>query len=128
MTRGGVDLGLGFTVTPENVLDAYAVIAEEATRLNLSVRFFQRAVGEGMPLCGGDPVSADASRGFTHLAGKLAELCRKDVNELVEVADSLARVARAYGISEEQIAGAFNRDGYRYQPAPALFPEKRGTR
>jgi hypothetical protein len=119
MTRGGLDLGLGFVVTPENVLDAYAVIAEEATRLSLSLHFFRLGLGDGMPRCGGDPVSADAACGFTQVAGELAELCYDDVNKLLESADKLAKTAREYGKSDEQISAVFNRAEYRYEPSPA---------
>lgn len=117
MTRGGVDLGLGFTVTPENVLDAYAVIAEEATRLNLSLQFFRQGVGEGMPKCGGDPVSLDASNGFTELSFQLADRCQADVNKLRDQAEQLATVARSYGKSDAQIAATFNQAGFVYQPS-----------
>lgn len=128
MTRGGVDLALGFTVTPDNVLAAYAVIAEEATRLGLALRFFQLGLGEGMPLCGGDPVSVDASRGFSEAAGELARLCYEDVAKLLAAADSLAKTAREYGKSDDQIVASFDRAKYTYQPSPVPTQTGSGPR
>jgi DNA-binding MltR family transcriptional regulator len=62
-------------------------------------------------------VSADASRGFTQVAGELTELCYRDVKQLANLADQLAKTAREYGKSDEQITAAFNQAEYRYRPA-----------
>jgi hypothetical protein len=117
MTRGGVDLDLGFAVTPDNMLDAYAVIAEEATRLRKSLSHFRRALGGGMPRCGGDPVSADASTGFTAAALNLAELCQREVEKLQASADALADAARKYRKSEEEIRTSFDTAKCTYVPS-----------
>jgi uncharacterized protein YukE len=116
----GIDAGLGFAVTPENVLDAYAVIAEEAERLQRSVRIFGYSIQGGMPLCGGDPVSKDASRGFTVAGEQLKQRCKADADRLSAVADNLAQIAHQYGKTDDQLAAAFSPKNYHFQHEPIL--------
>lgn len=111
--------GLGFEVTPDNVLGAYAALKEEAERLRLSVRKFQYAAMKMRP-CGGDPVSGDAATGFSEACGLLAQRCNASVASLDSRADELAKTARSYGMTEEQITGAFDKKNYLYQPSPIL--------
>jgi uncharacterized protein YukE len=116
----GIDAGLGFAVTPENVLDAYAVIAEEAERLRQSVQAFSYSIERGMGLCGGDPVSSDASRGFTAAGEQLKQRCQADADRLSAVADNLAQIAHQYGKTEDQLATAFSPTNYRFRHEPIL--------
>jgi uncharacterized protein YukE len=109
---------LGMQVTPENVLVVYKAIAQEATRLNMSLQMFKQNHPDGMPPLGGDPVSRDAARGFTDATNQLMNSCQADVDDLKRVADGLHVAARSYGNSEEQITAAFNPKSFRYVPAP----------
>jgi len=116
----GMDAGLGFAVTPENVLDAYAVIAEEAERLKQSVQAFHARTDAGMQLCGGDPVSKDASREFTAAAEQLGRRCQTDAARLPAVADNLAQIAHQYGKTDDQLVAAFSPKNYRFPHEPIL--------
>ena len=109
---------LGLQVTPANVLGVHAVIMQEATRLQASVQVFKSDHGQGMPLLGGDPVSPHASRGFTELTNQLLARCETDIADLFRVADQLAKAAREYGKTEEQVKEAFDLKNFRYEPSP----------
>lgn len=99
---------LGLQVTPANVLGVYAVIMQEATRLQASMQRFQKDYGQGMPLLGADPISPYASRGFTELTEQLLAKCQNDIDDLQRLGDGLAEVARAYGHTEEEVMAAFD--------------------
>jgi len=108
----------GLQVTPANVLGIYAVIMEEVTRLQTSVRTFQTRFGQGMPNLGSDPVSQPAALGFTEATNQLVAKCQADIGDLKRVGGGLAEAARAYGKTEEQIKAAFDPRNFHYQPEP----------
>jgi uncharacterized protein YukE len=116
----GVDAGLGFEVTPENVLDAYAVIAAEVQRLTDSLEKYRTRTARGMGLCGGDPVSRDASASFTAAGLQLAAKCKVDVARLDGVAQNLKAIALAYGKTDDQIAGVLKDAYHGYRPEPIV--------
>jgi len=97
----------GMRVTPETVLGIYEVIVEEANRLRMSIRKFERE-HKRMPELGKDPVSKPAADGFTATTEILLDKCRASVDGLDNVGRELADAARAYGKSEEQIKSAFD--------------------
>src|SRR5882757_5104962 len=73
---------LGMQVTPANVLAIYAVIMEEVSRLQVSIRAFQTAYFEGMPQLGDDLVSPYAARGFTQATNQLVSKCQTAIDDL----------------------------------------------
>jgi len=60
----------GMKVAPENILGLYAVVMEEARRLELSLVNFQMR-HQVVPTLGGDPVSAPAAAGFQEVTSEL---------------------------------------------------------
>ena len=107
----------GMKVAPENILGLYAVVMEEARRLELSLVNFQMR-HQVVPTVGGDPVSAPAAAGFQEVTSELLVSCRRSIKELHDVADGLARAARAYGNSEAQIKASFDPSKVQYTPTP----------
>jgi len=108
----------GLQVTPANVLGIYAVVKEEATRLQSSIQDFQADHLEGMPRLGDDPVSEPASRGFTEATNQMLLKCQADVDDLQSLAAGIAAAAKEYGNSEEQIRASFDPLTYQYRPEP----------
>lgn len=109
----------GLRVTPATVLSVRAVIMEEVARLKLSMYQFQRDHQNGtMPQLGTDPVSAEAAAGFTETTQHLLAICRSDIDRLAHIGADLAQVARAYGITEQQITQSFDSAGVTYQRTP----------
>jgi hypothetical protein len=105
-------------VTPENVLQARAVILAEAESFMDHLR--NGLLMPGIPLvglCGGDPISRDAQELFTEKIreGAVAPV-QLYIRRLQDVADNLAETARAYGFSEQRIADSF---------APGVEPASR---
>jgi len=107
----------GMKVAPENILGLYAVVMEEARRLELSLVNFQMR-HQVVPRLGGDPVSAPAAAGFQEATSELLVNCRRSIKELQDVADGLAQAARAYGNSEAQIKASFDPSKVQYTPTP----------
>lgn len=101
---GGGDV---MQVTPENVLQARAVLLTEAESFQGFIRstfFGQQLIG----LCGGDPISRDAQELFTKKIHDNAVLpANQYVQRLLDLGDQLAATARSYGISEQRIADSF---------------------
>jgi hypothetical protein len=112
------DAALGFHVTPHNVLGAYATLAQEVERLRWSLRIYNAGVSQGMGLCGGDPVSEDAARGFTELSKQLGEMCGPSVEQLHDIAEGLRRNAQSYGKTDEDFAAAFDPAKYVFKHVP----------
>jgi hypothetical protein len=97
-------------VTPENVLDVRKVLLQEAERL---LNHAQRATAQSqfVGLCGGDPVSQQASLAFNQRIALLVEQCREYGNQLKFAGESLNAVAENYGYSEQQIESSFRSAG-----------------
>jgi hypothetical protein len=76
----------GMKVAPENILGLYAVVMEEARRLELSLVNFQMR-HQVVPKLGGDPVSAPAAAGFREVTSELLVNCRRTIKELQDVAN-----------------------------------------
>ncbi|GAY12889.1 hypothetical protein TOK_1442 [Pseudonocardia sp. N23] len=55
-------------------------------------------------LCGGDPVSPDAMVAFNVRAAALVDSLSLYVRDLQQLATAVAESARAYGVSDEDIA------------------------
>ena len=94
---------LGLQVTPANVLGIYAVIMQEVSRLQTSVRAFQTGHLEGMPQLGDDLVSPYAARGFDEATNQLISKCQSAIDDLKRVSHGLAEAARSYGKTEDQV-------------------------
>lgn len=95
-------------VTPENVLQARAVILAEAESFmeHLTDNFGSRR--DLIGLCGGDPISRDARELFTQkLRENAVTPAQQYVQRLQSVAQQLAETAKSFGITEERIADSF---------------------
>jgi hypothetical protein len=91
-------------VTPDNVLQARAVIVEEAQSLLDFVSTEFRSDRQLMGLCGGDPISRDAQRLFNQKIQETAvQPTLEYIRRLRDIADQLAATARSYGFTEQQI-------------------------
>lgn len=92
---------VGYQVNRENVLGVYQVLANEALRLRKVVQDngYKLEIG----LCGGDPVSHDAQRGFNAKLDRLRSQCISYVASLANAAEQLKRAAQAYGYTEDEI-------------------------
>ncbi|MFB9745620.1 hypothetical protein ACFFOU_31290 [Pseudonocardia sulfidoxydans] len=90
----------------DNVLEVAKALSREAARLDevLSQNGQARA-----DLCGGDPVSADAKLAFNQRAELLVDSYAKYVLDLRQLATAVAESARAYGVSDEDIARSLER-------------------
>lgn len=96
-------------VTPENVLQARALILAEAQSFmeHLNGKFL-RPGAQMVGLCGGDPISRDAQELFNNkIRENAVSPAQQYVQRLQKVADQLADTARAFGITEELIAASF---------------------
>lgn len=101
---GGGDV---MQVTPENVLQARAVLLTEAESFQGFIfdNFFVRDL---IGLCGGDPISRDAQELFTKkIRENAVRPAQQYVQRLLDLADQLAATARSFGITEHRIAGSF---------------------
>lgn len=96
-------------VTPENVLQARALILAEAQSFMEYMR--NGLLMPGIPLvglCGGDPISRDAQELFTQkIRENTVAPAQLYVRRLQDVAEQLAEAAKAYGFTEERIADSF---------------------
>lgn len=95
-------------VTPENVLQARAVVLAEAEDLR---RFVRDRFGDSVKvvgLCGGDPISREAQILFAQkIRESVIRPTMQYVERLEEIGDQLAATARAYGFTEQQITDSF---------------------
>ncbi len=101
---GGSDV---IRVTPENVLQARAVLLTEAESFQrfIADNFLHRAA---IGLCGGDPISRDAQELFTKkIRENVVTPAHQYVQRLLDLADQLAATARTFGIAEQRIADSF---------------------
>lgn len=96
-------------VTPENVLQARAVILAEAQSfMDYLDDKFLRAGGQLIGLCGGDPISRDAQELFNQkMRENAVGPAQQYVQRLQNVADQLAETARSFGITEQRITASF---------------------
>ncbi len=92
-------------VTPANVLQVATILLTEADRLDgvLQDKMSKAVVG----LCGGDPVSPEATMAFNERIRELRTGCQAYNDELRAAGRALQDTARSYGITEEQIAASF---------------------
>ena len=97
---------LGMEVDRENVLKARAALLAEADRLDKLVTD-EQGYGQGIGLCGGDPVSPEAAKAFNERIVALLEQCRRYNQDLREAAHALDATARRYGWTEDEIAASF---------------------
>lgn len=107
---------LGMQVTPENVLQVRNVLKAEAVRLSDVMRVNDYKLR--VDLCGGDPVSADASRGFNAKLDNLRAQCSGYVKALRDAVKVLEQTAATYGRSEQEIKDSF--DAFRPEPPPRV--------
>jgi hypothetical protein len=94
-------LNLGFSVSRENVLEAYKLVHTEWSKLGEVVS--QNAPMLEIDLCGDDPVSHDAQRVFNPRLSELRAQSTTYVDGLDEIARKLLDSARAYGYTDDQI-------------------------
>lgn len=95
-------------VTPENVLQARAVVLAEAESFARHLRNNVRADGQLIGLCGGDPISRDAQELFgKKILENVLAPGHQYVQRLRDVADQLAETARSIGITEQRITDSF---------------------
>jgi uncharacterized protein YukE len=97
-------------VTPENVLQARAVIAAEADSFSRYVA--DHLIGDShlVGLCGGDPISRDAQDPFNKKIDENALApAQQYVRVLRKIADQLADIARSFGITEQRIEASLAR-------------------
>jgi hypothetical protein len=99
-------------VTPENVLQARAVILAEAQSFMEYLR--DGLLNPGIPLvglCGGDPISRDAQELFTQKIRENTVMpAQQYILRLRKVAEQLADTAKSFGITEQRIAASFAPD------------------
>lgn len=100
------DHAAGMAIDRDNVLQVAQILHREADRLQDSVaeRHLMKA-----GLCGGDPVSEDAAAAFNERAALLFNSCQLYVDDLRALANSIQASARAYGLSESDIAASLSR-------------------
>lgn len=92
---------LGMTVTPENIVHVSSVLQAESDYLRTRVRQSRNHCRVGEP--GLDPVSPKAASGFNGKIGLLLEQCQAYCDTLAAAADELARTARSYGHTDDDI-------------------------
>ncbi|MEJ3658417.1 hypothetical protein WEH80_36215 [Actinomycetes bacterium KLBMP 9759] len=95
-------------VTRDNVLKARAVLMAEADRLDQVVDTAKQN-NPGVGLCGGDPVSRDASKAFNERIEMLFAQCRQYNQDLRAAASALDATARTYGYTDEEIADSYRK-------------------
>lgn len=99
-------------VTPENVLQARALIVAEADSFTQHLADHFRGDGHLIGLCGGDPISRDAQELFSDKIRDNAVVpARQYVQALHKIADQLAETARSFGITEQRITSSLTRGG-----------------
>lgn len=108
-------LNLGFSVTRENVLEAYKLVQTEYDKLGEIVA--QNAPKLEIDLCGDDPVSHDAQRVFNPRLSELRTQSTTYVDGLAEIAQKLQSSARAYGYTEDQIKASLTSAATRPGPS-----------
>lgn len=96
---------LALQVNQETVLQARAVLLGEAQRLKDEMKRY--GVGISVGLCGGDPVSADATKAFGERIEVLINHCNQHVSDLERAGEQLADTARRYGFTEAEVTGSF---------------------
>lgn len=96
---------LRMQVDRDTVLQTRAALLGEAERLRLAIQRHGSYAHVG--LCGGDPVSKDASAAFNERIGALIDRCWRYTVDLESAADTLSDIARRYGYTEDQIAASF---------------------
>jgi hypothetical protein len=105
---GGGDV---MQVTPENVLQARAVLLAEAESFQGFIRDNFSGNRRLVGLCGGDPISQDAQELFTEkIQENAVRPAQQYVQRLLDLADQLAVTARSFGITEQRIADSFRPD------------------
>jgi hypothetical protein len=93
-------------VTPENVLEVRKALLSEAEKF-LTLGFESSMITKYVSLCGGDPISEQASDAFGARINALVEHCREYGTRLRDAGNSLEGIARGYGYTESQIASSF---------------------
>jgi hypothetical protein len=98
---------LALRVNRDTVLQARAALLAEANRLDGELRDRHNDfVGVGM--CGRDPVSPEAAQAFNERIDGLIESCFAYNRNLRASAAALEATARAYGYTDDEIAGSFH--------------------
>ncbi|MGD9988594.1 hypothetical protein [Pseudonocardia sp.] len=96
----------GMRINRDNVLEVAKVLMAQADDLQ---EVLAQNADARADLCGGDPVSADAKLAFNKRAGALVDSYASFVLDLRQLATAVAESARAYGVSDEDIARSFDR-------------------
>jgi hypothetical protein len=96
---------LALQVNQDTVLQARSALLGEAQRLKDELKRYGAGISVG--LCGGDPVSVDASTAFGERINGLMSQCDRYVTDLEQAGELLADTARRYGFTETEIAGSF---------------------
>jgi hypothetical protein len=110
---------LSMQVTSGNVLAVRDTLLAKAADLDAGLRQHWNAATT-MPQLGGDPVSADASVAFPVRTRALLAYCQTYVGRLRDAAHALDATARAYGLTEEDIANTSHAVGRGLVAGPAL--------
>lgn len=101
-------------VTPENVLQARAVVLAEAESLMQFVNDRFGPTAQLVGLCGGDPISQDAQELFTKkIRENVLVPSQQYIQKLQDIAEHLAATARSYGFTEQRISDSFRTDSGR---------------
>jgi hypothetical protein len=96
----------GLSFDWDNVLYVRKAILDECVELNASLTAVTSELMTTVHRYGDDPVSGDAAIAFPERATELFKQCGNRVVELNDMAEIIADAARAYGITEEQLAAA----------------------
>ncbi|SHK81666.1 hypothetical protein SAMN05443637_112168 [Pseudonocardia thermophila] len=93
----------GITVDRNNVLYVRRAVLEEYQELTTVLERERMDWRQQSEPYGRDPVSFDAAVAFPQRAALLLEACQKYADELLVIADNLAKAAEAYGYTEDSI-------------------------
>jgi hypothetical protein len=97
---------LRLQVDRDTVLQARAALLGEALRLKDALK--SAGIDQGVGLCGGDPVSADAADAFNRRIAALITSCHCYTEDLETAAEALGEMASRYGFTDADIAASFS--------------------
>lgn len=112
---------LGMQVTPENIVHVSNVLRAESDYLATRARWARNNCVVGEP--GKDPVSSVAADGFNRKIRLLLDQCQAYCDRLGAASDDLARTAKTYGHTDDDIARSLTSIQANYgQPTTLMVP------